>query len=108
MNPFTKDCPYARELRGRRTYSAYVPDSCQGCYFPGDEPGLKCSHSGQRCEDENGDRPDLCCIQERIGLCPICWEEDVQSQLFRNGRGVCHCEHGHKIEDDIEGCQCPA
>ena len=100
VNPFYPDCAYAEDMPGIRTFSAFVPDSCQGCYFPADAPYDRCSHTGKMCTDAEGSEPHMCSVLERVGLCPLCQDEDdLQVPAFRNGRGILCCANGHTITE---------
>lgn len=46
-----ESCPHAYQARGTKTYGDNIPAFAQGCYFPGDEPGLRCGLNDDLCED---------------------------------------------------------
>lgn len=90
------ECQYYYE--GSRSYSAYLPMSCQGSYMPGDEPGIHCSITGDLCENE-GDRYYYDCnLQEETEtLCPDCLEDGLEIYLVKNGYGTRYCPECHGI-----------
>lgn len=81
-------CRHSYHSKGHKTFSANVPLSAQGCYFPGDEPGLKCKHNYETCylEYEAGS-PELCEVQIATDcICPDCG-----GAMKMNGNDVVYC-----------------
>lgn len=44
------DCKNLYYYEGYRSYGSNIPQSCQGEYFPGDEPGWRCRITDEECE----------------------------------------------------------
>lgn len=81
------DCRHAYWREGFRSYGSNIPDSCQGAYFPGDEPGWFCDLYKDFCGNPEGDTPEDCEIKEPTDiLCKKC-----EVRLVRDGRGVLYC-----------------
>lgn len=78
-----EDCPYREYRRGVAGSGSNVPGFARGAYFPGDEPGHYCAHTGYSCEDA----PDLLDCPRMLHpemslLCPFCREEGKESPLM--------------------------
>lgn len=89
-----KSCSQMFYHEGHKTYSAYVPDNCQGAYFPGDEPGYRCRATNSSCTDPDGDHPTECDgAKPTFWLCPKCLAKNTvdPQEIMRNGRGVYFC-----------------
>ncbi len=66
-------CKFQYYHEGCRSYGANIPSSCQGAYFPGDEPGEYCELTGTACQDPTGEFPEDCEFREKTGrICPDC------------------------------------
>lgn len=80
-------CTHQYDYEGCRSYGANIPGSCQGAYFPGDEPGIRCNLTGNYCQDPEGDCPADCNEQEELErTCPECNEP-----LYKSGSGTIYC-----------------
>ena len=52
-------CEHSYEYKGYRSFGADVPDLMQGCFYPGDEPGLRCRLTDEPCD------PDECPLNSK-------------------------------------------
>lgn len=81
-------CQFSYWHEGHKTWSQYVPTSCQGCYFPGDEPGIYCAISGGACQNPEGDCPEDCEFQQQTDkVCPNC----EGAKMILSGDGTLYC-----------------
>lgn len=66
-------CQYRYEYEGHRSYGPSIPDSCQGCYFPGDEPETRCRLTDSACLNQDDKTPWDCDAAIKTGWpCPDC------------------------------------
>lgn len=81
-------CLHQYGYSGNKINSAYMPASCQGAYYPGEEPGTYCDLTDSPCGDPDGDMPEECDFQsDTYEKCPKC--ED--GTIFRTGKGILYC-----------------
>lgn len=82
-------CNYQYFYKGCRSYGSNIPPSCQGAYFPGDEPGIYCELTRKMCQDPEGDDPEDCELAEITDiLCPVCQDG---TRFVMNGHGRIYC-----------------
>lgn len=85
-------CKNSYYRKGYRTFSDSVPGFAQGCYFPGDEPGIYCKLSKGKCYIEYSESPDDCEVQMPTDcICPECG-----GTMKKNGDDVIWCECGYQ------------
>lgn len=87
-------CPHRSFRAGRRSFGPNIPESAQGEYFPGDEPGARCELSGDICDPH----PAYCPLWQPSDIaCPAClaftrrrWPRSVfrQSRLLIRVEGA--------------------
>ena len=79
-------CPHREWSAGRRDFGPDIPESAQGEYFPGNEPGPYCELSGESCDPH----PGCCPLWKPSALpCPACLEFERRRwpvSLFRESR----------------------
>lgn len=82
-------CIYQYEYKGYRSFGSHIPPSCQGAYFPGDEPGIYCKLTQDRCQDPEDTEPRDCELRETIDtICPNCQDG---TRLLVSGHGRIYC-----------------
>lgn len=81
-------CKNQKWENGYKSYGDNVPGYAQGAYFPGDEPGIHCTITGDICPcDESNDPKDCTEYEELNVLCPEC--ETIN--LIENEAGIIYC-----------------
>lgn len=73
-------CKFAEFHKGYRTISHNVPGYAQGAYFPGDEPGYRCTLSGENCSGHIID----CAFERSKMVCPNCLEDNNDVAYLRD------------------------
>lgn len=85
-------CQHSYEYDGFRTYGSNIPCCAQGAYFPGDEPGTRCTLTGDYCEFEGEGTSE-----KTEWLCPECQKRLEDSYLYKTSTcGLYYCQRCKK------------
>lgn len=95
-------CMNQYEREGYRSFGDNIPTSCQGAYFPGDEPGTACKLTGELCRNLDGKNPEGCDgLKETEIYCPYCAMEGAANYIEIDGHSGYFCHECHSTWQNL-------